>query len=457
MTLTTVRRDKQTKGVEPDGILSRPYRALTVGALALMSMSAFESIAVSTAMPAVAEALDGLSWYAPAFGGAMAAGIVAMVVSGGWNDRKGPAAPLNFGMLFFSLGLLVAGLAPQMWVLVLGRSVQGFGSGLMSVSLYVVVGHVYPAALRPKIFAAFAAAWVIPSMVGPAVAGALVDHVGWRWVFLSVPLLVVPAAALIRPALRTISIDGDGSLPDHRRTLWAVATAAAAVALHFGGQQRGLVAALILTVAVVALVVSAPRLLPVGTFRVRRGLPSVIVLRGLAAASMYGAEVFIPLLLVRERGLSTTAAGFALTAGALAWSGASWYLGRRPATAPRGRLLRTGMLLMLVALGFVALTVSDQVPVYLGMAGWALSGLGMGLIYPLMSTMTLELSKPEEQGVNSSALQLGESLFTTTMLALGGTLFAALLHHSSAAAYLTSFGISAVLATVGYFVAGRTE
>jgi MFS family permease len=187
---------------ERGGLLAGPYRALTIGIVALMSLAAFEYLAVATAMPTVARALDGLALYPLAFGGPLAAGVVGMVVAGGWSDGKGPAGPIWAGVALFVVGLLLAGLAPAMWLLVLGRVVQGFGAGLMTVALYVVVARVYPAELRARIFAAFAAAWVVPSIVGPAIAGLIVERVGWRWVFLAVPLLAVPAALLLRSRRR---------------------------------------------------------------------------------------------------------------------------------------------------------------------------------------------------------------------------------------------------------------
>ncbi len=182
-------------------LLSGPLRALTVGSVALVSLGAFEAIAVATAMPTVAAALDGVAAYALAFGLPLATSVIGMVLAGVWSDARGPAASMRVGVAAFVLGLLVAGLAPSMPVLAVGRAVQGLGSGLFSVALYVVVGRVVPPALRPRIFAAFAAAWLLPAVAGPPLAGLLVEHAGWRWVFLLAAVLAVPAALLVEPGL----------------------------------------------------------------------------------------------------------------------------------------------------------------------------------------------------------------------------------------------------------------
>ncbi|MCW3844199.1 MFS transporter, partial [Micromonospora yasonensis] len=190
-------------------------RAMTVGSVALVSLLAFEALAVGTAMPTVARSLDGLALYAFAFAGPFASGVVAMVLSGIWCDARGPRGPMWHGVAWFVAGLAVAGIAPTMGVLVVGRVVQGFGSGLLSVALYVIVGQAYPEELRRRIFAAFAAAWVVPSLVGPAVAGLIVEHLGWRWVFLAVPVVAVPAALLIQPGLRSLGCDNSSSAGGH--------------------------------------------------------------------------------------------------------------------------------------------------------------------------------------------------------------------------------------------------
>ena len=68
----------------------------------------------------------------------------------------------------------------------LGRLIQGLGIGGQTVALYVVVARVYPTAIHGRVFAAFSAAWVVPSLIGPFLAGAVAEYLHWRWVFLGV-------------------------------------------------------------------------------------------------------------------------------------------------------------------------------------------------------------------------------------------------------------------------------
>ena len=150
------------------GILSGAYLWITVGACALVFLGAFESLAVTTVMPAVSADLDGERLYALAFAGPLATGVIGMAVAGNWADRRGPVAPLYASVGLFVIGLIVAGLAPSMEVLVAGRFAQGLGNGGLMVALYVVVARVYPRDLHPAIFAGFAAAWVCLLYTSPS-------------------------------------------------------------------------------------------------------------------------------------------------------------------------------------------------------------------------------------------------------------------------------------------------
>ncbi|ADB35898.1 major facilitator superfamily MFS_1 [Kribbella flavida DSM 17836] len=449
--------EEQTVPSRPPGVLAPEYRALTIGMVALITLVAFESLAVTTAMPTVAQALDGLSLYALAFGGPLASAVVAMVVSGTWSDLKGPTRPLWHGTAWFLTGLLIAGFAPTMEVLVVGRVIQGFGSGLLIVALYVVVGHLYPAALRPRIFAAFATGWVVPSLVGPAIAGLIVEHTNWRIVFLAVPVLAVPATLVMRPGLAKGDHPQTSGKLWSKRAWWAVAAAAGVLMLHYGGQQHGVQQLVLVIAGLVAVGAFGPKLLPKGTFAIGAGLPAVIALRGLVAAAGFGAEVFLPLMLTRERGLSPAFAGMVLTVSALSWTAASWYRGRPNQPFPHHVFLQAGMVSLMLGILTAAATLDERVPVLVGVLGWGLAGLGMGTVFPTLSVLVLEYSSREQQGANTSAMQLSDSLLTATVLAVGGSLFAAIEPHSPTTAYLTAFGLPAALGLLGVLAARRTR
>lgn len=444
------------------GILQRPYLWVTIGACSLVFLAAFESLAVTTIMPVVSRELNGASLYALAFAGPMATGVIGMVTAGNWSDRRGPTLPLYASVALFMLGLVIAGTAVSMPVLVAGRLVQGLGGGALTVALYVVVARVYPATLHPGIFAAFSAAWVIPSLVGPFAAGIVAEVLSWHWVFLGVVGLVVPALVMIVPVLRGMDPQPvESTLPPWAvgRIAWAALAALAVLGLNLSADVTigGVPAApaLLAAAAVVIALVAVRPLVPRGTLLARRGLPSVILTRGLAAAAFFGAEVYLPYLLIDQYAFAPTFAGLALTAGAVAWAGAAAIQGRLGTRLPDRAAVRLGSALVLAAILLTLATAALHWPAAVAIVAWTFAGGGMGLLYPRLSVMTLALSTKENEGFNSSAMSIADSLGGALALAATGIVFAAFT--TTAESFVGVFALAAVVGVAAVAVAPRVS
>ncbi|WP_330458109.1 MFS transporter [Streptomyces sp. NBC_00820] len=425
------------------GVLSRPYRALSVGMVSVVLLIAFEATAVATAMPVAARELDGVALYAFAFSGFFTTSLFGMVLAGQWSDRKGPLGAVTTGIGAFGAGLVVSGTAQAMWVFIVGRALSGFGGGLVIVALYVVLGRAYPERLRPAIIAAFAAGWVLPTVVGPLAAGAVTEHLGWRWVFLGVPVLVVLPLALALPQIRRRTAGpvadpvadpgpapGDGTRgsagTDRRRIRLALAVSLGAGLLQYAAQDLRWLSLLPGLAGVALLVPAVLGLLPRGTYRAARGLPSVVLLRGVAAGCFVAAESFVPLMLVTQRGLSPTLAGFSLAAGGSSWALGSWVQSRPRVEPYRERLMSVGMVLVAAAIAAAPSVLVHSVPVWTVAVAWGVGCFGMGLVISSTSVLLLHLSAPAEAGTNSAALQISDALSNVVLLAATGAAFAAL-------------------------------
>ncbi|MET0821943.1 MAG: MFS transporter, partial [Aeromicrobium sp.] len=94
---------------ESDRLWTGPHARVVLGIFSLAFFVAFESLAVATVMPAVADELGGLRLYALSFAAPIAVGIVSMTVAGPLMDRRGPGLGLRLGVAVFVIGLLVAG------------------------------------------------------------------------------------------------------------------------------------------------------------------------------------------------------------------------------------------------------------------------------------------------------------------------------------------------------------
>ncbi|WP_341889243.1 MFS transporter [Variovorax sp. YR752] len=436
-------------------LFTRSRSAEVLGAVLLVSLLAFEAIAVAAAMPAIAGALDGVSLYALAFGGTLATSVLGMVLAGRSCDRHGAWRATVTGLALFSAGLLIAGLAPRMGWVVAGRIVQGLGGGMLGVALYVGMGQAVPAALHPRLFALFAAAWVLPALIGPAVAAALVQAWGWRAVFLAVAALMPLAALALLPAFARLPVHAGRGDAGHspRRVAWAALAAAGALLLHGASQSEAMpVAMALLAIGLSIAWLAAHRLLPRGSLLVASGLPAVIALRGLVAAAFATGEVFIPLYLTREQGWSLAHAAMALSAAALTWSAGSALQARLREDSHRRQGLCLGFVLLAAGITIVGWQVVLAAPTWMVVAGWTVAGLGIGLAFPMLSVLVLRLSAPAEQGRNASALQLADALCSSAALALAGALFAL---GGGTFAYATVLLLALTLSLLGALYARR--
>ena len=164
----------------PVRLRDRANLPVVVGVVALVTLAAFENRAFMTILPTVVRELDGWALFGASTGAGLVTFTVAMAWSGGWTDRRGPRPVLLWGVVAFAAAQAVSALAPTMAVFVAGRAVSGAAEALIDTSLTVLVAQALPEELRAKVFASFAAAWILPSLLGPSVAGAVDAVVGWR-------------------------------------------------------------------------------------------------------------------------------------------------------------------------------------------------------------------------------------------------------------------------------------
>ncbi len=442
--------------VSARGPLSPPYRWLSIGMYSIIFLAAFEAMAVTTIMPLVATDLDGLSLFALAFAVPLAAGIIGMVIAGNWTDRAGPLPSLITSAVIFVIGLLIAGTATDMGVFIIGRFLHGLSGAAVIVPLYVIVARIYPEALRARVFAGFAAAWVIPSIVGPALAGAIAEAVSWHWVFLGVIALLVPAAAMMLVPLMRVhdQVQGD---PQVRWSLgrvgWAVLAAGAALGLSLSKELNDPWRWVVAAGAIALVVVAARPLMPTGTLRAARGMPATVLLRLIVAGAFFGAEIYLPYLFIENYDFTPSLAGVVLTGAGVSWAVASWLQGRLGDRVSDTQAVQIGAAVLAASLVTVLLVAAFTLTPWVAFVAWTLAGAGMGFMYPRFSVAVLKLSPVSAQGFNSAALTIGESLGASVALAITAIAASAI----AGGAFTAEFAVTVVIAFVAVALAGRVR
>jgi MFS family permease len=409
-----------------DGVWAPGRRRLTAALVLTITLVAFESLAIATVMPVVADDLGGLGLYGWVFSGFFLGSLLGIVLAGRAADRRGTRLPFAAGLVLFSVGLVIGGAASSMGMLVAGRVAQGLGAGVIPAVAYASVARGYPPQLRPRVFAVFSTAWVVPGVIGPAAASAIEHATSWRVVFLALLPLVALAAFLALPVLsdrgRGAVADDDDGPDDRRRTAAVLVVGVAAVLGGLGAHQAGVAVALVAAGAVPA-VWAFVRLVPEGTLSLHPGLPAAVATRGILTFAFFGTDAYVSLAVTDVHGAETWVAGLALTAATLAWTTGAWVQQRVVAERGPRWLVRRGFVALALGIGGMIVALGP-VPVAVTIAAWAMGGLGMGLSYAPISATVLGAAAPGQEGKASASMQLTDVLGVALGTGLAGVFVA---------------------------------
>ncbi|MGW6454813.1 MFS transporter [Streptomyces sp. NPDC055078] len=444
-------------------MFSRKYAAATSVFAAVMFLTGLAALAVVPTLPTAARELDGVSLYPLVAGCFVAASLLGGVLGGQWADRAGAHRPLAVGMALAVVTLLVSGASTSIWQLAAGRFLDGLAAGAVAVSINTAIGQAYPGRLRPRALALMSTCWIVPSLVGPPLAGLVAEWWDWRAVFYGLAALtVLPALAVVAllrgrswPAAPTPS---SGGAPRPALLVAAAVSVGAALAQYgvSGWNARHLLFA---AAGLALLVVFAPRLLPPGTLRACHGLPATVLLCGLGSGTFFTLEAYVPLLLVTDRDVPPVAIGLAFTGAAVAWAASSWVQGRLLENWPRHRLVVTGALVMSAAVAIAVAGTFPAMPSPFIASAMVVAAVGMGLLAPSLTVLSLSHSPPDRLGHASGAMQTSQNLGQIGVLGLASALFNVVLGMGSnnLAGYGAAFGLLIVPCALAALLAVRTR
>jgi EmrB/QacA subfamily drug resistance transporter len=413
------------------------------GLLLGMLLAALDQTIVSTALPSIVRDLGGLEHYSWVFSAYMLASTVTVPLYGKLSDLYGRRPFFLLGIVLFSTGSVLSGLAGSMAMLIVGRGVQGLGAGALIPLALAVIGDIIPARRRPKWQGAMGAMFAVSSVLGPAVGGWLTDNATWRWCFfVNLPIAATALAVVwfgFEPKQRheRHSIDYLGA------TLLVLGASAGLLAAVWGGTQYpwgsvqvvGLLgaSALLLGAFVLQERRAAEPILPPPLFRNPTVRVAIVALFMLGAA-MFGTIIYVPLFVQRVLGESATSSGTVLTPLMLGLITTSLTAGQIVSRTGRYRpVLLTGPIV--TGLGLYLLTRIDVGTSSLAVTrDIVLVGLGIGLLFSTFTVVVQNSVARSEIGIATATTQFFRSIGATVGVTVMGTIVTAGLGTGAAAA-----------------------
>lgn len=370
---------------------------ITVIALILiMFMSAIESSIISLALPTIKQDLNAGNLISLIFTAYFIALVIANPIVGELLSRFKIIYVAIAGLLLFSIGSFMCGLSTNFTMLIISRVIQGFGSGVLMSLSQIVPKLAFEIPLRYKIMGIVGSVWGISSIIGPLLGGGILEFATWHWLFyINIPIAIIAIILVIWtfhfPEEETVA---KSKFDTKGLTLFYVFIGLIMFALL--NQQLLLLNFLSFILAIVVAMclfkvekhVSSP-FLPVVEFN--RSITLVFITDLLTAICLMGFNLYIPVYLQEQLGLSPLQSGLVIFPLSVAWITLNFNLHRIEAKLSRKVIYLLSFTLLLVS--SIIISFGIKLPVLIAFV-LILAGLSFGYIYTKDSVIVQEETSP---------------------------------------------------------------
>ncbi|EML5395238.1 MFS transporter [Staphylococcus aureus] len=424
---------------------------ITVIALILiMFMSAIEASIISLALPTIKQDLNAGNLISLIFTAYFIALVIANPIVGELLSRFKIIYVAIAGLLLFSIGSFMCGLSTNFTMLIISRVIQGFGSGVLMSLSQIVPKLAFEIPLRYKIMGIVGSVWGISSIIGPLLGGGILEFATWHWLFyINIPIAIIAIILVIWtfhfPEEETVA---KSKFDTKGLTLFYVFIGLIMFALL--NQQLLLFNFLSFILAIVVAMclfkvekhVSSP-FLPVVEFN--RSITLVFITDLLTAICLMGFNLYIPVYLQEQLGLSPLQSGLVIFPLSVAWITLNFNLHRIEAKLSRKVIYLLSFTLLLVS--SIIISFGIKLPVLIAFV-LILAGLSFGYIYTKDSVIVQEETSPLQMKKMMSfyglTKNLGASIGSTIMgylYAIQSGIFGPNLHNVLSAVAVISIGL----------------
>ncbi|HHA6756210.1 TPA: multidrug efflux MFS transporter SdrM [Staphylococcus aureus] len=427
---------------------------VTVIALILiMFMAAIESSIISLALPTIKQDLNAGNLISLIFTAYFIALVIANPIVGELLTRFKIIYIAIAGLTLFTVGSLMSGLSTHFSMLIISRVIQGFGSGVMMSLSQIVPKLAFEIPLRYKIMGIVGSVWGISSIIGPLLGGGILEFATWHWLFyINIPIAIIAIILVVWtfhfPEEETVA---KSKFDTKGITLFYIFIGLIMFALlnqqHLYLNIIGFVLAILVALRLfnVEKKVSSP-FLPIAEFN--RMITLVFITDLLTAVCLMGFNLYIPVYLQEQLGLSPLQSGLVIFPLSVAWITLNFNLHHIEAKLSRKVIYLSSFTLLLLSSIIIAFGI--KLPILIACV-LILSGLSFGYIYTKDSVIFQEETSPIQMKKMMSfyglTKNLGASIGSTIMgylYALKSGLFGANLHNILGAVSLISVGLIVV-------------
>jgi EmrB/QacA subfamily drug resistance transporter len=407
-------------------------RAIVLGMMLAMFLSALEQTIVAPALPTIGRSLgdaENLSWIVTSY---LLSATVATPLFGKLSDIYGRRTLMLISVGIFIVGSIACALAPTMWALILARSLQGIGGGGILPLAQTVIADLLSPRERPIVQSYSSVMFMSASILGPVLGGFLTDYVHWSMIFwINVPLGIAALVMTDRSLRRLPRNERPHRLDFVGAGLMVVATLAVLLTLAWGGKRFGwgspqiigLVGSSVVMWGLFALrIVRAPEpFIPLAMVR-EPVVGGIVAVGFFGVGTIIGLSIFVPLYIELVLGESASASGVALIAFMAGATAGSMRAGRLISRLDRyKRVPVVGLMIGIASLVAFAIWPGDlsllQVSALL-----AFGALGLGTLYPTTTVIIQNAVLPHQLGTATGTLNFFRQLGGAIIVAVFGAL-----------------------------------
>ena len=421
--------------------MDKQKRLVIIALMLVTFLAAFEGTVVSTAMPTIANDLDGYSLISWIFSAYLLTSAIFIPIYGKVSDMIGRKKILTVGIIIFLIGTTLSGFSQTMVYLIISRSIQGVGAGAILTLTYTIIGDLFETSEKIKIQGWLSTIWGVSSLLGPFLGGLILAKLTWHWIFFVNIPFGLAGIYMINKNLKEniekkkVAIDFIG----------IILLSISITSLLFGFLELSNIYLLsiyliIFIISLIGFIIAEGRvkdpLVPFNIFN----KPSIIanVLGFIVSMIIIAIQTYMPIYTQDVLGYSPLASGLFLAPLSFAWFLSSFILAKT--------LIKYGericifvaiiiLLLTLIVLNFLNLST----PIYILIVTMFIMGFGFGGIINSTLIVVQNSVEPSERGVSISTLNLIRTIGQT----VGVSIFGGILN-SEVAKYFSSKGYSGV-------------